>query len=105
MYNRFESLFVVLLSLLFLRYYDEFDFGSPPSQDEGGFLRLNYNAVQKPRLSTFDRINQELGLAIEVCLTRVERVAFQLHLICSVCNKFLSVSYGLLFYVILTNEF
>lgn len=40
---------------------------SPPSNEDGGFFHLRYGRAPSPRPSTYDRINQELGMTVEVC--------------------------------------
>ncbi|XP_068250023.1 uncharacterized protein [Palaemon carinicauda] len=49
-----------------LRYEVDDFIVSPPSNEDGGFFHLRYGQRSKPRASTYDRINQELGMAIEV---------------------------------------
>lgn len=39
---------------------------SPPSNEDGGFFHLRYGRSTSPRPSTYDRINQELGMTVEV---------------------------------------
>ncbi|XP_047480393.1 uncharacterized protein LOC125032988 [Penaeus chinensis] len=39
---------------------------SPPSNEDGGFFHLRYGRAPSPRPSTYDRINQELGMTVEV---------------------------------------
>ena len=40
---------------------------SPPSNEDGSFFHLRYGQRAKRRTSTYDRINQELGMTVEVC--------------------------------------
>ncbi|XP_066984332.1 uncharacterized protein [Macrobrachium rosenbergii] len=49
-----------------LRYEVDDFIVSPPSNEDGGFFHLRYGQRSKPRASTYDRINQELAMTIEV---------------------------------------
>lgn len=60
---------------------------SPPSNEDGGFFHLRYGRAPSPRPSTYDRINQELGMTVEVCFFLMTTVnSWMLFCMCIQCD-------------------